>query len=91
MFTAPPPEEETQVERDKLVNEGFCYGEVTVAGPIPIKIKFFGIKNDWACPDTCKLVLIKCFNSAAWVRYPKYSIEYFSPERFAAENNFLKQ
>ena len=73
----PPPEEETQADRDRIMaawkNEPFGYVKTNL-GPLGYaKTPYFGLKKDWAFSN-CMLALINVLGSAMWVRYYKHDI-----------------
>ena len=70
----PPPEEETQADRDRLaVGKPLGHHRVYL-GPLGyVNQPHWGRKPDWAFSN-CVLVLVWYLGSAMWVRYPRYDI-----------------
>ena len=75
LSNTPPPEEETQADRDRLARQGPPLGKHRIyLGPLGYITKgHWGRKPDWAYAN-CVLVLELVLGSAMWVRYPRHDI-----------------
>lgn len=70
----PPPEEETQADRDRLISHEPIGQHRVHLGPLGyIKQPHWGRKQDWAY-ENCLLVLVNYLGSGMWVRYYKTDV-----------------
>ena len=74
LSSTPPPEEETQADRDRLIKLPPLGKHRVHLGPLGyIARPHFGRKPDWAFAN-CVLVLVEFLGSGMWLRYPKSDI-----------------